>query len=58
MEERNEPSKEQPETMAPQDAKKVWDEPRIAFVEPRLTRHGSLEKVTNGRNGFFGQFSP
>jgi hypothetical protein len=40
--------------------KKVWEEPKLAFVEPKLTKHGSLEKVTRGkrRNGFFGEFSP
>jgi hypothetical protein len=40
--------------------RKPWEEPRLNFVEPRLTKHGSLEKVTRGRkrNGFFGEFSP
>jgi hypothetical protein len=39
--------------------KKEWEEPKLAFVEPKLTQHGDLEKVTGGRkNGFFGPFSP
>lgn len=35
-------------------AKKIWQEPKLAFVEPKLTKHGSLKEVT----GFFSQFSP
>ena len=35
--------------------KKPWEEPKLAFVEPKLTKHGNLEKVTHG---FFGTFSP
>ena len=40
--------------------KKRWEEPRLDFVEPKLTKHGSLEKVTRmpDGNGFFGGFSP
>jgi hypothetical protein len=38
--------------------KKPWEEPKLAFVEPKLTKHGALEKVTHGPHGFFGQFSP
>ena len=39
--------------------RKAWEEPKLAFVEPKLTRHGKLEKITRGKhNGFFGQFSP
>jgi hypothetical protein len=36
-------------------AKKPWDEPKLKFVEPRLTRHGELAEVTGQ---FFGAFSP
>ena len=48
------------EESASDPAKKSWEEPKLAFVEPELTRHGDLEKVTRGRgkNGFFGAFSP
>jgi hypothetical protein len=38
--------------------KKTWEEPKLAFVEPKLTKHGDLEKVTGSKDGFFGQFSP
>jgi len=34
--------------------KKKWQEPKLAFVEPKLTKHGNLKEVT----GFFGAFSP
>jgi len=35
-------------------AKKPWHEPKLTFVEPKLTQHGELKEVT----GFFGTFSP
>ena len=38
--------------------KKPWEEPKLAFIEPKLTKHGNLEKVTGMPNGFFGDFSP
>jgi hypothetical protein len=36
--------------------KKPWQEPKLTFVEPKLTKHGSLEKVTG--QSFFGPFTP
>ena len=36
--------------------KKPWQEPKLAFVEPKLTKHGMLEEVTG--QGFFSGFSP
>jgi hypothetical protein len=41
---------------APRDSegKKTWEEPKLTFVEPKLTKHGSLQEIT----GFFGAFSP
>jgi hypothetical protein len=36
--------------------KRPWVEPKLAFVEPKLTKHGSLEEVTG--QGFFGGFTP
>ena len=33
--------------------KQPWQEPKLAFVEPKLTPHGELQKVTGG---FFGTF--
>ena len=35
--------------------KKPWVEPRLAFIEPKLTKHGALTEVTGQ---FFGAFSP
>ena len=50
------------ETGAPSEPadRKPWEEPKLAFVEPKLTKHGDLEEVTGKRkrNGFFGEFSP
>jgi len=43
---------------ASSDGRKAWEEPKVTFVEPKLTRHGKLEKITRGSNGFFGVFSP
>jgi hypothetical protein len=39
---------------APLD-KQPWQEPKLAFVEPKLTPHGALQKVTGA---FFGPFTP
>lgn len=38
--------------------RKSWEEPKLAFIEPKLNKHGNLEKVTGDPNGFFGDFSP
>lgn len=35
--------------------KKPWQEPKLAFVEPKLTEHGKLDQVTSG---FFCGFDP
>lgn len=41
---------------SPQEGtKRPWQEPRLRFVEPMLTKHGSLEDLTTG---FFGDISP
>jgi hypothetical protein len=32
-----------------------WEEPKLTFIEPRLTKHGQLGEVTAG---FFGGFTP
>ena len=37
-----------------QESKKPWEEPKLAFVEPKLTKHGDVKNIT----GFFGPFSP
>jgi hypothetical protein len=35
--------------------KKAFDEPKLIFVEPKLTKHGDATKITGG---FFGTFVP
>jgi hypothetical protein len=40
---------------SPSTGKKPWQEPKLAFVQPKLTKHGELEKVTSG---FFCPFEP
>jgi hypothetical protein len=42
-------------TTSPASGKEVWQEPKLAFIEPTLTIHGQLEEVTAG---FFGGFTP
>jgi hypothetical protein len=37
------------------EVKKRWQEPKLTFVKPKLTKHGKLEEVTGQ---FFGAFSP
>ena len=40
----------------PQDAsRKAWETPRMTFVQPKLVRHGTLQRLTGG---FFGTFAP
>jgi hypothetical protein len=39
---------------SPAVGKKPWQEPKLVFVEPKLTKHGELEEVT----GFFGTQNP
>jgi hypothetical protein len=34
-----------------------WEEPKLTFLEPKLTKHGKLEEVT-GAGPFFGGFTP
>jgi hypothetical protein len=45
-----------PETPAtPSEPKgSEWVEPKLTYLEPKLTEHGELKDVT----GFFGPFSP
>jgi hypothetical protein len=50
------PEQDTPQTTAsPAPEKHSWQEPKLAFVEPKLTPHGELQKVTGG---FFGTFTP
>jgi hypothetical protein len=46
---------EQREGQPSAGGKKKWQEPKLGFVKPKLTKHGKLEEVTGQ---FFGAFSP
>jgi len=37
------------------ESKQTWEEPKLAFVEPTLTKQGALQDITAG---FFGTFTP
>ena len=39
-----------------QKSKKSWEEPKLNFVEPKLTKQGDLKEIT--AEGFFGTFTP
>jgi hypothetical protein len=43
-----------PSSPAFQD-RKAWHEPKLEFIEPKLTKQGKLEDVTGG---YFGSFYP
>jgi|GEM_PF-3324309 hypothetical protein len=47
--------KTEPSASSSSSGKKKWQEPKLAFVKPKLTKHGKLEEVTGQ---FFGAFSP
>jgi hypothetical protein len=49
---RQESEQKQPSSAA---GKKEWQEPRLTFIKPTLTKHGKLEEVTGQ---FFGGFTP
>jgi len=36
--------------------KAPFEEPKLAFIQPQLVKHGDATKVT--KNGFFGTFEP
>ena len=42
-------------TASPAAGKEPWQEPKLAFIEPKLTTHGQLEEVTAG---FLADFTP
>jgi len=48
------PQDSEGESSAP-SGKRPWQEPRLDFVEPKLTKHGELTEVTSG---FFCVFQP
>jgi hypothetical protein len=42
-------------SVSPASGEAPWQEPKLTFIEPKLTKHGKLEEVTAG---FFGGFTP
>ena len=53
----NRPTARKKQATVPSSAedKKRWQEPKLSFVKPKLTKHGKLEEVTGQ---FFGAFTP
>jgi hypothetical protein len=50
------PEQEEHGAAAPASSdKQPWQDPKLTFVEPTLTKHGSLTGVTGG---LFGTFTP
>jgi hypothetical protein len=49
------PPEESGTTAIPAADKQPWQEPKLAFVEPKVTKHGQLQEVTGA---FFGGFTP
>jgi hypothetical protein len=47
---------EQEVPLTPASGTQPWQEPKLTFIEPTLTKHGTLAEVTG--QGFFGGFSP
>ena len=41
---------------SPRDAKRVWQEPKLEFVEPKLIKQGEMKQLT--AQGFIGTFVP
>jgi hypothetical protein len=39
------------------NGQQLWEEPKLTFLEPKLTKHGSLEDVT-AAEPFFTTFIP
>ena len=37
--------------------KKTFTEPKLSFIQPKLTKHGDATKITK-QTGFFGTFVP
>jgi hypothetical protein len=40
------------------EPRKQFTQPRLRFIEPKLSKHGELADVTKDFLGFFGSFSP
>ena len=51
--------REQREGQSSAGGKKKWQEPKLGFVKPKLTKHGKLEEVTGQEQPpFFGALVP
>jgi hypothetical protein len=46
---------EKQEVLDGSENKKPFTEPKLTFIEPKLTKHGDATKITQG---FFGTFTP
>jgi hypothetical protein len=48
-----------PEAPRPEalETRASFEEPKLSFIEPKLTKHGDATKITQ-QNGFFGTFMP
>ena len=55
MQEKTNPQEPQEMAHPSFEDKKEWEEPKLTFVKPKLTKHGRLEEVTGQ---FFGAFTP
>jgi hypothetical protein len=49
------PQREETQISEQPAGKRQWQEPKLAFVKPKLVKHGELKDVTAG---FFQVFSP
>jgi hypothetical protein len=38
--------------------KALWQEPKLTFVEPKLTTHGNVQDVTGQNRSMLGYFNP
>ena len=56
MEQKNSqrPQREETQISEQPAGKQQWQEPKLAFVKPKLSKHGELKEAT----GFFGDFTP
>jgi hypothetical protein len=55
----NRPAAQEKQASVPSstEGKKRWQEPKLSFVKPKLTKHGKLEDVTGQEPSFFMAFS-
>ena len=56
MDEKNRSREQSEQTTSALPGKQAWVKPQVTFVQPQLTKQGTLTKLTG--QGFFGAFSP